>query len=179
MNLVIIERDGVVNEALRSGVRSPDDWRPIRGSLDAIARLGRSGYRVVVSTRQPGIRRRHLTIEDLNRIHELMHRRLAEYGAGVDAVFVCLCLPRYECECFKPRPGVLHEIAERLRLPLRGVPCIGGTPEFLDTAYAARARPMLVRTAARKGTSQGAGTAGDFETHDDLAAAADAVLDST
>ena len=179
MSLVIIERDGVVNEALRGPVRCPDDWRPIPGSLDAIARLGRAGHRVVVSTRQPGIRRRHLTVEDLNRVHELMHRRLAEYGASADAVFICLCLPRYECECFRPSPSVLHEIAERLHVPLPGVPCIGGTTEFLDTARSARARPMRVRTAARKAPLRGAGAAGDVETHDDLAAAVDTVLAST
>ena len=171
MSLVILDRDGVINEALPGPVRCADDWRPISGSLDAIARLGRAGYRVVVATRQPGIRRRHLTIEDLNRVHELMHRRLAEYGGTIDAVFICLCLPRHECECFRPRPSVLHEIAERLHVPVRGVPCVGGTPQFLETALAAGARPMLVRTGQGKAT-----TRGDFEIHDDLAAAVDAVL---
>ena len=171
MSLVILDRDGVINEALPGHVRSTDDWRPISGSLDAIARLCRAGSRVVVATRQPGIRRRHLTIEDLNRIHELMHRRVAEYGGAIDAVFVCLCLPRYDCECFKPHPSVLHEIAERLHVRLRGVPCVGGAPQFLETALAAGARPMRVRTARGMAT-----TRDDFEIHDDLAAAVDALL---
>ena len=176
MNLVILERDGVINEALPGHVRSADEWRPIAGSLDAVARLGRAGCRVVVATRQPGIRRRHLTIEDLNRIHELMHRRLAEYGAGVDAVFVCLCLPRYECECFQPRPSMLHEIARRLHVSLKGVPCIGGTPEFLETARGAGARPMRVRTGGRKTRTMRAPVRDQVETHNDLAAAVDALL---
>ena len=174
MNLVILERDGVINEALPGRVRSADEWQPIAGSLDAIARLGRTGCRVVVATRQPGIRRRHLTIEDLNRIHELMHRRLAEYGGAIDAVFVCLCLPRHVCECFRPRPGVLHEIAERLHTSLDGVPCVGASPEFLESALATGARPIRVRTG--KAAVRGGGARDEFEIHDDLAAAVDALL---
>ena len=176
MNLVILERDGVINEALPGQVRRAEEWQPIAGSLDAIARLGRAGCRVVVATRQPGIRRRHLTIEDLNRIHEMMHRRLAEYGAAIDAVFVCLCLPRHDCECFRPRPSVLHEIAERLRVSLRGVPCIGGSPEFLQTARGAGAHPIMVRTGGRKAGPRGAPVRDDVEVHDNLAAAVNALL---
>ena len=176
MNLVILDRDGVINEALPGHVRSADEWQPIAGSLDAIARLGRAGYRVVAATRQPGIRRRHLTFEDLNRIHDLMHRRLAEYGGTIDAVFICLCLPKYDCECFGPRPSMLHEIAERLRVPLANVPCVGGTPEFVEMALAAGVRSMAVRTG--KGTAAAGNGAGRdaIEIHDDLAAVADALL---
>ena len=176
MNLVILERDGVINEALPGHVRSTDEWLPIAGSLDAIARLGRAGCRVVVATRQPGIRRRHLTIEDLNRIHELMYRRLAEYGGAIDAVFICLCLPRHDCECFRPRPSVLHEIAERLHVTLDGVPCVGASPEFLETALATRARPMRVRTGRGKAVARGGLARDEFDTHDNLAVAVDALL---
>ena len=176
MNLVILERDGVINEALPGHVRSPEEWLPIAGSLDAVARLGRAGCRVVVATREPGIRRRHLTLEDLNRIHELMYRRLAEYGGAVDAVFICLCLPRHDCECFRPRPSVLHEIAERLHVTLDGIPCVGASPEFLETALAAGARPMRVRTGKGKASARGGLALDEFETHDNLAAAVDALL---
>ena len=139
MNLVILERDGVINEALPGQVRRADEWQPIPGSLDAIARLGRAGYRVVVATRQPGIRRRHLTIEDLNRIHELMYRRLAEYGGSVDAVFICLCpSSRHDCECFAPSPGILHAIADRTHLALEHVPYISGEPGTLQPAAVRR-----------------------------------------
>ena len=108
--------------------------------------------------------------------HELMHRRLAEYGGEIDAVFVCLCLPRYDCECFRPRASMLHEIAERLHVSLGGVPCIGGTPEFLETALGAGARPIRVRTGRRKARTRGAPVRDEIETHDDLAAAVDALL---
>ena len=176
MNLVILERDDVINEALPRQVRRADEWQPIAGSLDAIARLGRAGCRVVVATRQPGIRRRHLTIEDLNRIHELMYRRLAEYGGAIDAVFVCLCLPRQDCECFRPSPSVLHEIAERLHVTLDGIPCVGASPEFLETALAAGARPMRVRTGKDMAAARGGLALDEFETHDNLAAAVDELL---
>ncbi len=176
MKLVIVERDGVINEALPGQVRCAEEWQPIAGSLDAIARLGRAGCRVVVATRQPGIRRRHLTIEDLNGIHEMMYRRLAEYGGAVDAVFICLCLPRHACECFRPRPSVLHEIAERLHVPLDGVPCVGASPEFLETALAARARPMRVRTGKSRAAVRGGVARDEFEIHDNLAAAVDELL---
>jgi len=174
MNLAILDRDGVINEALPGHVRSADDWWPIPGSLDAIARLGRAGYRIVAVTRQPGIRRRHLDFEDLNRIHELMHRRLAEYGGTIDAIFTCLCLPRHECECFRPRPSVLHEIAERLHVSLDGVPCVSSATKMLETALAAGARPIRVRT-SKAAAGSGAGT-DDFEVRDDLAAVVDALL---
>ena len=161
--------------SLPDHVGSADDWRPIPGSLDAIARLGYgTGYRMVAITRQPGIRRRHLDFEDLNRIHELMHRRLAEYGGTIDAVFTCLCLPRHECECFRPRPSVLHEIAERLHVSLDGVPCVSAAPKMLETALAAGARPIRVRT-GKAAAGSGAGTH-DFEVQDDLAAVVDALL---
>ena len=125
MNLVILDRDGVINEVLPGHVRTVSDWRPIPRSLDAIARLNRAGCRVIVATNQSGIRRRHFTFEDLNRIHEEMYRRLAEYGGTIDAIFICPCHPNDGCECFKPRPGMLNEIAERLHVSLEGVPFIG------------------------------------------------------
>lgn len=176
MNLVILERDGVINEALPGHVRSIEDWQPIPRSLDAIARLNRVGYHVVVATRQPGVRRRYFTIEDLNRVHEKMHHQLAEYGGTIDAVFICLCLPRHDCECFKPRPSMLHEIAERLHVSLNGVPYISSAPEALEAAGAAGARPMPVH--AGKGGADGPGGTRPvaIEVHGDLASAVDTLL---
>ena len=176
MNLVILDRDGVINEALPHHVRSVEDWRPIPGSLDAIARLSRAGYRVIVATNQPGIRRRYFTFEDLNRIHEEMYRQLAEYGGAVDAIFICLCLPRHDCECFGPRPSILHEIAERLRVSLDSVPCIGDGAEVIEAAIAAGARPMLVLTGNGEAAVRGGLCPDEIEVHADLASAVDTLL---
>ena len=180
VKLVILDRDGVINEALPHQVRSVEEWRPIPGSLDAIARLSRAGCRVVVATRQPGLRRRHFTFEDLNRIHEHMHGGLAEYGGTIDGIFLCLCLPRHDCECFKPHASMPHAIAERLHGSLAGVPYVGATPDVLEAARAAGARPILVRTGNRKATRRSAAATPEAEVHaevhDDLAAAVDALL---
>lgn len=176
MNLVILDRDGVINENLPRHVRSPEDWKPIPGSLDAIARLSRAGWRVVVATNQSGIRRRYFTFDDLNRIHGEMHRRLAEYGGSIDAVFICPCLPGDDCECFKPRPGMLNEIAERLHVSLDGVPFIGDASRDLEAALAVGARPMLVRTGEGEATLRGGACPDGIEIHDDLASAVDTLL---
>ena len=176
LNLVILDRDGAVNQALPHHVRSPEEWQPIPGSLDAVARLGRAGYRVVVATHQPGIRRRYFTFEDLNRIHERMHRRLADYGGTIDAVFVCLCLRSHACECAKPRPSILHEISDRLRVPFDGVPCIGGTPAVLEAARGSGARPMLLRTGRSEAAARDGATPDGIEVHNDLASAVDTLL---
>ena len=181
MDLVILNRDGVINEALARHVRSPEDWIPIPGSLDAIARLNRAGSRVVIATTQPGIRRRYFTFEDLNQIHERMHLQLAEYGAAIDAIFICLCHRADECECFRPRPDMLHEIAERLHVPLRGVPFIGNAAAGVKAALAAGARPMLVRPGAdeaalREGAQPDGVDTDGIEAYASLASAVDALL---
>ena len=176
MNLVILDRDGVINENLARHVRSPVDWKSIPGSLDAIARLNRAGCRVIVATNQSGIRRRYFTFEDLNRIHEEMHRQLAEYGGTIDAIFICPCHPNDGCECFKPRPGMLHEIADRLHVSLDGVPFIGDTSRDIEAALAVGARPMLVRTGEGEKALLGGACPGGIEVHDDLASAVDTLL---
>ena len=176
MNLVILDRDGVINEVLPGHVRTVADWRPIPRSLDAIARLNRAGCRVVVATNQSGIRRRHFTFEDLNRIHEEMSRRLAEYGGAIDAIFICPCHPNDGCECFKPRPGMLNEISERLRVPLEGVPFIGDSSRDVEAAVAAGARPVLVRTGEGEATLRSGACPDGIDVYDDLASAVDALL---
>ena len=176
LNLVILDRDGVINQALPHHVRSAQEWQPIAGSLNALARLSGAGYRVVVATNQPGIRRRHFTFEDLNRIHERMHRRVADYGGTIDAVFVCLCLRRHTCECFRPRPSILHEVADRLHVSLDGVPCVGGTPEFLEAALGSGARPVLLRAGRGEATSDERACPDGIEVHNDLASAVDTLL---
>ena len=176
MNLVILDRDGVINENLARHVRTVEEWKPIPGSLDAIARMNRAGWRVVVATNQSGIRRRYFTFEDLNRIHQEMFRRLAEYGGAIDAIFICPCHPNDDCECFKPRPGMLHAIAERLHVSLDGVPFIGDSPRDVEAAMAAGARPILVRTGKGEAALRGGACPDGTEVHDDLASAVDALL---
>ncbi len=179
MGLVILDRDGVINHDSPDYIKSPEEWHPIAGSLAAIARLSRAGLRVVVATNQSGLRRRLLDIETLNRIHEKMHRQLAEVGGQVEAVFFCPCLPREGCRYGKPRPGMLLAIAERLRCSLAEVPVVGDAARDIAAARAAGARPVLVLTGKGRETLAESGELDGVEVHDDLASFAEAYLART
>ena len=152
MQLIILDRDGVINEDSDDFIKSPSEWSPIRGSLEAIARLHRAGWRVVVATNQSGITRKLFDLDTLARIHETMHRRVIESGGLIDAVFFCPHGPDDGCRCRKPLPGMFHDIAERLHINLAGVPAIGDSLRDLQAAQAAGASPILVKTGKGFGT---------------------------
>jgi D-glycero-D-manno-heptose 1,7-bisphosphate phosphatase len=146
MELVILDRDGVINRDSDEFVRSPTDWKPIAGSLEAISRLNQDGFRVVVATNQSGIARGLFDIDTLNAIHEKMHNELSRLGAHLDAVFFCPHGPTDGCTCRKPKPGMLTEIGTRFRMGLVGVPVIGDSLRDIHAARAVGAMPILVRT---------------------------------
>ncbi|MFO1315215.1 MAG: D-glycero-beta-D-manno-heptose 1,7-bisphosphate 7-phosphatase [Burkholderiales bacterium] len=146
VRLIILDRDGVINYDSEHFIKSPDEWRAVPGSLEAIARLNHAGYRVVVATNQSGIGRGLFDMAMLNAIHEKMHRALAHAGARVDAIFFCPHTADAKCECRKPRPGMLVEIGKRFNVELTGVPCIGDSLRDLVSADAVGAQPMLVLT---------------------------------
>lgn len=147
MQTIILDRDGVINLDTEDGIRSAAEWEAIPGSLEAIAQLSQHGYRVIVAINQPGLARRKFTIEDLISINQKMLSHLAQYGGIIEAVFFCPCGPREpDCDCNKPKPGLLKEIAARLRISLEGVPCVGDKLSDLQAAQAAGAQPILVRT---------------------------------
>ena len=146
MKLVILDRDGVINKDSADFIKSPDEWHPIEGSLEAIAQLNRAGYHVVVATNQSGIARGYFDIEMLHAIHAKMHDALAHVGGFIDAVFYCPHGPKSTCRCRKPKPGMLLEIAQRLNHSLKNVPCVGDAVRDLQAAMAAQASPVLVRT---------------------------------
>lgn len=178
MRLVILDRDGVINEDSDAYIKSPDEWVPIPGSLEAIARLNRAEYRVVVASNQSGLARGLFDADTLSRIHEKMHRALADVGGAVDAVFFCPHGPDDECDCRKPRPGLLQDIARRLNVSLRGVPAIGDSLRDLQAARSVGAQPILVLTgkgAKTQARLQAEGF-GDIPVFADLAAAVDALL---
>ena len=152
MQLIILDRDGVINEDSDEFIKSPQEWTPIRGSLEAIARLHRAGWRVVVATNQSGIARKLFDLDTLARIHETMHRRVIETGGLIEAVFFCPHGPDDRCTCRKPLPGMFHDIAERLRIDLQGVPAIGDSLRDIQAAQTAGAAPLLVKTGKGFGT---------------------------
>ncbi len=146
MKLIVLDRDGVINYDSDQFIKSPEEWRAVPGSIEAIARLNHAGYRVVVATNQSGIGRGLFDMAMLNAIHEKMHRALAHAGGRVDAIFFCPHTADAKCECRKPKPGILVEIGKRFHTELTGIPCIGDSLRDLQAADAVGAQPMLVLT---------------------------------
>jgi D-glycero-D-manno-heptose 1,7-bisphosphate phosphatase len=144
--LIVLDRDGVLNFDSDQYIKTPDEWRAIPGSVEAVTRLNHAGYRVVVATNQSGIGRGLFDMGTLNAIHEKMHRALAQAGGRVDAVFFCPHSGDSRCDCRKPKPGMLLEIGKRFNADLAGVPCIGDSLRDLQAAEAVGASPMLVLT---------------------------------
>lgn len=144
MKLVILSRDGVINRVHVDGVRQPDDWAPLPGSLEALARLQREGYRTVVTTVQPGVAGGAPRMETLNRIHVRMLESIRNKGGQVDAVFVCPHAADAGCRCRPPSPGLYEEIAERLKINLSSVYAACATMDEVTAAKVAGAQPMLL-----------------------------------
>jgi D-glycero-D-manno-heptose 1,7-bisphosphate phosphatase len=146
VKLIVLDRDGVINYDSDQFIKTPDEWRPIPGSLEAIARLNHAAYRVVVATNQSGIGRGLFDMGMLNAIHDKMHRALAHVGGRLDAVFFCPHTADAKCECRKPKPGMLAEIGLRFNVEMAGVPCVGDSSRDLAAAETVGAQPLLVLT---------------------------------
>ena len=144
--LVIVDRDGVINFDSDAYIKSVSEWVAIPGSLEALVRLSRADYRVVVATNQSGIARGLYNMATLNRIHQKMTKALGEQGGRIDAIFFCPHGPDDGCHCRKPKPGLLPEISERLKVGLAGVPVVGDSLSDLECADATGALPVLVKT---------------------------------
>jgi D-glycero-D-manno-heptose 1,7-bisphosphate phosphatase len=157
MKLVILDRDGTINHDSDQYIKSPSEWRPIKGSLEAIARLTQAGWRVVVATNQSGIGRGLFDMATLNAIHGAMHRAVHLAGGRIDAIFFCPHAGDANCECRKPKPGMLLEIAKRMNVELAGVPMVGDSLRDLQAAAAAGARPVLVLTGKGRKTRDAGG----------------------
>ena len=146
MKLIILDRDGVINQDSDAYIKSADEWIPLPGSLEAIAKLNRAGYTVAVATNQSGLSRGYFDLKTLSAMHRKMEALLSEHGGQIDAVFYCPHGPKDGCDCRKPSPGMLHEISNRFRAELKDVFFIGDTISDMKAATAAGAKPVLVRT---------------------------------
>jgi D-glycero-D-manno-heptose 1,7-bisphosphate phosphatase len=144
--LVILDRDGTINEDRADFVKSADEWVPLAGALEAIARLNQAGWHTVVVTNQSGIGRGLFDMSALNAMHVKMNQALHRLGGRIDAVFFCPHSPQDGCTCRKPLPGLFEQVAERYGIELAGVPAVGDSTRDLEAAAAAGCRPHLVRT---------------------------------
>lgn len=180
MRLVILDRDGTINEDSADFVKSPSEWQPLPGALEAIARMNHAGWHVVVATNQSGLGRGLFDVASLNAMHAKMHSMLAAVGGRVDAIFYCPHAPDDACRCRKPAPGLFEQIGERYALDLRGVPAVGDSSRDLVAAVAAGCAPHLVLT-GKAATLRGRVLPEDYPNqttvHADLAAFAEYLVD--
>ena len=146
MKLCILDRDGTINEDSAEYVKSPGEWMPLPGALEAIATLNHAGWHVVVVTNQSGLGRGLFDVAALNAMHAKMHSMLAAVGGRVDAIFYCPHAPDDDCHCRKPNPGLFEQIAERYGVDLKGMPTVGDSVRDLVAGAALGAEPHLVLT---------------------------------
>ena len=176
LKLIVLDRDGVINHDSEQFIKSPDEWRAIPGSLEAIARLNQAGYRVVVATNQSGVGRGLFGMTTLTAIHEKMFKALSQLGGRIDAVFYCPHAADSHCDCRKPKPGMFEQIGSRFGVDMHDVPAVGDGLRDLQAAHAVGAKPMLVLT----GKGEKTHAAGDLPpgtvVYPDLAFAVSALL---
>jgi D-glycero-D-manno-heptose 1,7-bisphosphate phosphatase len=176
MRLIILDRDGVINEDSDDYIKSPEEYIPIQGSLEAIARLKQAGYTVVVASNQSGIGRGYFDLDTLNAMHDKLKRLLAEVQGSVDGIFFCPHIPEDHCDCRKPEPGLYHQISQKFHVDLIGVPVIGDSLRDIESARAVGAKPILVRTGKGARTLAAGKGLENVPVYDDLASAVDAIL---
>ncbi|MFN9278683.1 MAG: D-glycero-beta-D-manno-heptose 1,7-bisphosphate 7-phosphatase [Betaproteobacteria bacterium] len=154
MKLIILGRDGILNEYRDDHVKAAAEWVPIPGALEAVSRLNHAGWHAVVATNQAGIGRGMIDMASVNLIHAHMNKLMQAQGARLDAVFFCPHTPEDRCECRKPLPGMMLEIGRRYGMDLRQVPVAADTLRDLQAAHAAGCEPHLVRTGRAAGLDE-------------------------
>jgi D-glycero-D-manno-heptose 1,7-bisphosphate phosphatase len=176
MRAVILDRDGVINHDSASYIKSPDEWRPIAGSIEAIAQLHKAGYSAVVISNQSGIARGLLDAATLDAIHAKLIQALARLGAKPAGIYVCPHAPEDHCDCRKPKPGLFLRTARELGFSLAETWAIGDSMRDLEAARAAGAKPVLVRTGNGRETERLLAPGSTIPVYDNLATAAAALL---
>lgn len=175
MKLIILDQTGVINQSSDAFIKTPDEWIPIPGSLDAIARLTHSGYRVVIATNQSGIGRGLLDMATYNAINDKMYKAVNQAGGRIDAIFFCPHTSADKCSCRKPATGLLDEIMQRYGINLKNAPVVGDSLKDLQAAAAVGAIPMLVLTGNGQTTRTAKEIPADTQIFENLAAVADAL----
>ena len=144
VKLVILGRDGILNAFREDHVKAPEEWEPIPGALEAVARLNHAGWHTVLATNQSGVGRGMIDMASVNAVHAHMLKRLMAVGGRLDAVFFCPHAPEDNCGCRKPMPGLMTDIGRRYGIDLKHVPMVADTLRDLQAAHAAGCEPHLV-----------------------------------
>lgn len=151
--LVILDRDGVINYDSAEFIKSPREWIAIPGSLAAIAKLNHANYKVAVATNQSGIARGYFTLQDLEAIHQKMREELEKAGGSLDAIFICPHGPDDDCNCRKPKPGLILQIANHFKIDMKEIISIGDSLRDILAAKAAGCTAVLIKTGNGKMTA--------------------------
>lgn len=180
MKFIILDRDGVINQDSDKFIKTPEEWLPIPGSVEAICRLSQAGWKIIVATNQSGISRGLFDMQALADIHQKMHNAVISEGGKIDAIFFCPHGPQDNCKCRKPAPGMLFDIANRFEINLNGIPMVGDSLRDLQAGVAAGCDPWLVLTGKGKKTAkeQSNQLPDNTKIHQDLSAIADILLKS-
>lgn len=179
MKIIILDRDGVINQDSDEYIKSPTEWIPLAGSLEAIATLNQAGYTVVVATNQSGLARKYYDVDTLNLIHQKMDSCLEKVGGKIERVFYCPHGPDDQCDCRKPKPGLLNQIAQAYDISLHNVYFIGDSLRDIEAAQNAGAIPILVLSGnGRKTLQKHAGSLQEIAHYEDLAAFAKTLTSS-
>lgn len=167
--LIVLDRDGVINCESDAFIKSPAEWLPIAGSVEAIALLSGHGFTVTVATNQSGIGRKLFDRQSLYAIHRKMRRAVQKAGGSIDRIVFCPHLPGSGCDCRKPEPGLLERLGRYYGVSMHGVPVVGDAERDLQSALAVTARPILVLTGKGQATRSALKKQGiAVETYDDL-----------
>lgn len=177
MPLIILDRDGVINIESPDYIKSPEEWIPIDGSLEAIAKLNKAGFRIAVATNQSGVGRGYYSHETLELIHEKMLSAVAAAGGDIELIRYCPHHPDDGCDCRKPKPGLFDQIARNLEASLEGVFALGDSIRDLQAAKVAGATPVLVRTGNGLKTLKNPDLSPDIPVYDDLATFVDQLVE--
>jgi len=172
VKLIILDRDGVINHDSDAYIKSPDEWKPLAGSIEAIARLSKAGYRIVVATNQSGVARGLFDLATLAAMHSKMHTCVNQAGGRIDAIFFCPHSADSNCDCRKPKPGLFRDILARFHANAAEVTAVGDSLRDLQAAAAAGCRPVLVLTGKGQRTMQAGGLPPGTAVRVDLAAVA-------
>jgi D-glycero-D-manno-heptose 1,7-bisphosphate phosphatase len=176
MKLVVLDRDGVINYDSPQFIKSPAEWKPIPGSLEAIALLNQTGFRVALATNQSGIERGLFDMTTLNAMHDKMHRALGQLGGRIDALFYCPHSADSNCGCRKPKAGMLEEIERRFGIDLKGAPNVGDSLRDLQAGASLSMQNILVRTGKGEATLAAGDLPADTWVCADLAEAAQRII---
>ncbi|MGV8712551.1 MAG: D-glycero-beta-D-manno-heptose 1,7-bisphosphate 7-phosphatase [Nitrosomonas sp.] len=176
MKLIILDQAGVINQCSDTFIKTPDEWKPILGSVEAIGRLTHAGYRVIIATNQSGIGRGLLDMATYNAINDKMYKAVNQMGGRIDAIFFCPHTSADQCNCRKPATGMFDEIVQRYGVTLKNVPIVGDSLKDLQAAAAVGALPVLVLTGNGQNTHTHPDVPADTQVFENLAAAVDSLV---